>query len=511
MCQPWCLRGGHCTRDQSTSCLCCFQSLTMYKSRRQQRGLQVIHSHSPDSTVPLHASNDSIHQRMVFSFTPDNSHQAPRPIIPKSSSHTLPHHGGGLCSSLANNVQGYRKDDANRATTMDNTHHELLDLFPPDQYVDSVQSMWPPVTLSSQFYQEPTQAQAGFNTVSPGDLTVQSRPPHPVPAPATPQGHVVADASNAASNKSSSHISTPALTPQTPNGSCSTPETSIEGGDGDQFAVLQSRPATTRPHKHKKILPAPPKCYSGDIVASLPPDFPECPPSTFYPRPDEASLPGTLQNGLLPFNTLVADDLIGVGQADPDPVLTDPPWPGPNPNYDQNAFADISALFNFDDDEDFAGNSTTDTTYPPIPDHTVTNFKLPASNITVFDSHFTTDPFLPSYPAETEFPFLGNADSRPYTGTMGTGAIPVVDFTPQSVELGVSSTQYGEGSRRDTSRDLELLDLRSQGMSYREIKQKYEFTEAESTLRGRYRTLTKSKDKRVRKPIWKDKDVSRWC
>ena len=45
-------------------------------------------------------------------------------------------------------------------------------------------------------------------------------------------------------------------------------------------------------------------------------------------------------------------------------------------------------------------------------------------------------------------------------------------------------------------------------MTYREIRKQGNFKEAESTLRGRYRTLTKSKEARVRKPEWQDKDVS---
>ena len=44
-------------------------------------------------------------------------------------------------------------------------------------------------------------------------------------------------------------------------------------------------------------------------------------------------------------------------------------------------------------------------------------------------------------------------------------------------------------------------------MTYREIRKQGNFKEAESTLRGRYRTLTKCKEARVRKPEWQEKDV----
>lgn len=44
-------------------------------------------------------------------------------------------------------------------------------------------------------------------------------------------------------------------------------------------------------------------------------------------------------------------------------------------------------------------------------------------------------------------------------------------------------------------------------MSYKDIRKAGNFTEAESTLRGRYRTLTKEKEARVRKPEWQVEDI----
>ncbi|KAJ3573088.1 hypothetical protein NPX13_g4827 [Xylaria arbuscula] len=52
-----------------------------------------------------------------------------------------------------------------------------------------------------------------------------------------------------------------------------------------------------------------------------------------------------------------------------------------------------------------------------------------------------------------------------------------------------------------------LVDSKLAGMTYREIRLQGGFTEAESTLRGRFRTLTKNKEQRVRKPEWQDKDI----
>ncbi len=53
-----------------------------------------------------------------------------------------------------------------------------------------------------------------------------------------------------------------------------------------------------------------------------------------------------------------------------------------------------------------------------------------------------------------------------------------------------------------------LLELRNHGHSYKEIKRMGRFREAESTLRGRVRMLTKEKWERVRKPEWKNADVA---
>ncbi|EAW20151.1 uncharacterized protein NFIA_097800 [Aspergillus fischeri NRRL 181] len=57
-------------------------------------------------------------------------------------------------------------------------------------------------------------------------------------------------------------------------------------------------------------------------------------------------------------------------------------------------------------------------------------------------------------------------------------------------------------------RNAFLIECKRRGLSYKDIKRLGGFEEAESTLRGRFRTLTKSKEQRVRKPQWKDKDVS---
>lgn len=70
------------------------------------------------------------------------------------------------------------------------------------------------------------------------------------------------------------------------------------------------------------------------------------------------------------------------------------------------------------------------------------------------------------------------------------------------------STAIVVGGVERSARDKYLLKYRSKGWTYKEIREKGNFPEAESTLRGRYRTLTKEKDARVRKPEWQHNDVS---
>lgn len=62
--------------------------------------------------------------------------------------------------------------------------------------------------------------------------------------------------------------------------------------------------------------------------------------------------------------------------------------------------------------------------------------------------------------------------------------------------------------QRDTSKDDFLVRCKGLGWSYKQIKEVGGFEEAESTLRGRYRALTKPREARLRKPEWARKDVS---
>ncbi|KAM0259846.1 hypothetical protein ACHAQJ_003090 [Trichoderma viride] len=63
-----------------------------------------------------------------------------------------------------------------------------------------------------------------------------------------------------------------------------------------------------------------------------------------------------------------------------------------------------------------------------------------------------------------------------------------------------------EVTDRET-KDRFLVEAKLSGVSYKDIKRLGNFTEAESTLRGRFRTLTKKKEHRVRDPQWTAIDI----
>lgn len=95
--------------------------------------------------------------------------------------------------------------------------------------------------------------------------------------------------------------------------------------------------------------------------------------------------------------------------------------------------------------------------------------------------------------------------------------LPAKSWAPKRIEpkptSGVSWTDSSQISpttqalhHRDAKDDF-LVRSKLAGMSYKDIRRQGQFVEAESTLRGRFRTLTKHKAARVRKPEWTDNDV----
>ena len=76
-----------------------------------------------------------------------------------------------------------------------------------------------------------------------------------------------------------------------------------------------------------------------------------------------------------------------------------------------------------------------------------------------------------------------------------------VDWSGRGPSVGLKPSQNAR------QKDRLLIEWKNKGLSYKEIRSRGQFEEAESTLRGRYRTLTKPKHLRVRRPEWKSKDV----
>ncbi|KAJ5210121.1 hypothetical protein N7491_009932 [Penicillium cf. griseofulvum] len=115
-----------------------------------------------------------------------------------------------------------------------------------------------------------------------------------------------------------------------------------------------------------------------------------------------------------------------------------------------------------------------------------------------------TQPISPN----TEF---GSPDQKPENSLSPSFSVSTNEeerFSQQSEEeqSGIeTSLQYSD------ERNTFLIDCKRRGLSYKDIKRVGGFKEAESTLRGRYRTLTKSKEQRVRKPKWQDKDIRLLC
>ncbi|KAF2751964.1 hypothetical protein M011DRAFT_473257 [Sporormia fimetaria CBS 119925] len=78
-----------------------------------------------------------------------------------------------------------------------------------------------------------------------------------------------------------------------------------------------------------------------------------------------------------------------------------------------------------------------------------------------------------------------------------------VPQSSQREQVSAAST----ASRRKME-DQVLLEGKKKGLTYKEIKKQLGGNVAESTLRGRYRSLTKPRKDRVRKPVWTDRDIA---
>jgi len=82
------------------------------------------------------------------------------------------------------------------------------------------------------------------------------------------------------------------------------------------------------------------------------------------------------------------------------------------------------------------------------------------------------------------------------------------DYTSPMNEAMPSQAPSPLPTEERLARDELLIECRRANMTYKDIKEQYGFEQSISTLRGRYRNLTKQKHERVRKPNWTHTDVS---
>ncbi|CAG8926863.1 unnamed protein product [Penicillium salamii] len=148
--------------------------------------------------------------------------------------------------------------------------------------------------------------------------------------------------------------------------------------------------------------------------------------------------------------------------------------------------------------------------------------RSPSSTFETASVRTCPKPLFPMQPTYISSPH--NVYSDTDTGSVSPsqklpGSLSPSSFTASSTtEEGPSPQQIRDdqtGIRANMhysdERNAFLIDCKRRGLSYKDIKRVGGFKEAESTLRGRYRTLTKSKDQRVRKPKWQNKDVHLLC
>jgi hypothetical protein len=100
------------------------------------------------------------------------------------------------------------------------------------------------------------------------------------------------------------------------------------------------------------------------------------------------------------------------------------------------------------------------------------------------------------------------ADLKPKPARRALPTAPSSSASAAASSGADASGAMGTTAAERREKDQFLVEAKRAGMTYREIRRKGGFAEAESTLRGRYRALTKNKEARVRKPEWTEKDVS---
>ncbi|KAL5361727.1 hypothetical protein BJX96DRAFT_176500 [Aspergillus floccosus] len=182
-----------------------------------------------------------------------------------------------------------------------------------------------------------------------------------------------------------------------------------------------------------------------------------------------------------------------------DPVWLTPHAAGLHPTYGPTS----SGLAQFP-----AGNDT----LHGLPDASIENprFITPAASMDLYRPEYPAVDKGPVIEKQGVNPFCVSTDAFPYCESPYRLSQYIVPSAPMDRDLFQAERSGKAPWHRDTKNAF-LIECKRRGLSYKDIKRIGGFKEAESTLRGRFRTLTKSKEQRVRKPQWHEKDIKLLC
>ncbi|PSN63206.1 hypothetical protein BS50DRAFT_591389 [Corynespora cassiicola Philippines] len=123
---------------------------------------------------------------------------------------------------------------------------------------------------------------------------------------------------------------------------------------------------------------------------------------------------------------------------------------------------------------------------------------LPSSNQGHNSFSFSQNEALMPYPVSA-LPSRTRASGRQWAEIDNTDDQPQPSQRPSILPKDIQAQRKEE--------DEVLLKGKAEGLTYKEIRKRLKTPVAESTLRGRFRSLTKARKDRVRKPVWTSIDV----
>lgn len=100
-----------------------------------------------------------------------------------------------------------------------------------------------------------------------------------------------------------------------------------------------------------------------------------------------------------------------------------------------------------------------------------------------------------------------NADPQDVSHHISPSASSTMEYASPATDSTSPPAISPPANDGQQTRDEFLIRCRQNNISYKDIKERGGFEQSVSTLRGRYRNLTKGKQDRLRKPKWTPKDV----